>query len=60
MHHNIELYLNKMPFADNLSEMPIFFEFERDEIIGKDIKPFRTEWRIAAPDKGMVTDYSPI
>ena len=36
-----------------MPEYKTFLQFEEDVIVQKKISPFRTEWRIAAPDLGI-------
>jgi len=48
-HRNIELMLNHQPHSE-VPEMPQFRDFQRDVILARDITPYRTEWRVAAPD----------
>ena len=50
MHYNIERYLNNLETSPQLEEMEKFVNFYTDIIKGRDIQPYRTEWRIAAPD----------
>ena len=50
MHWNIERYINGYKSIDELPEMKYFLNFYEDQISKKGIVPFRTEWRIAAPD----------
>jgi len=52
MHSNIERVLNHLPSSD-LPEMSQFRDFQREVILARNITPFRTEWRIAAPDIGL-------
>ncbi len=37
--------------SPKLKEMSMFLEFERAHIAGREIRPIRTEWRIAAKDE---------
>lgn len=53
MHYNIELFLNDLEPSPTLPEMQMFYEFENNFILARDIIPYRTEWRIAAPDVGL-------
>ncbi len=50
MHYNIERYLNDLPPNAEFPEIAQFLEFHKEQIVGKHIEPFRTEWRIVAPD----------
>ena len=50
MHYNIERYLNNLEPSPQLEEMEKFVNFYTDVIKGREIQPYRTEWRIAAPD----------
>jgi hypothetical protein len=49
MHYNIERYLNNLTVSPKSTEIPKFLKFYDEVILAKGIKPFRTEWRIAAP-----------
>lgn len=51
MHYNIESFLNGLPYDTEGPEMQFFLKFYDDYF--KDIKPFRTEWTIAAPDRSI-------
>lgn len=53
MHFNIERYFNQLEIANDIPEMSQFLAFNEDEINSKGIKPFRTEWRIVAPDLNL-------
>ena len=60
MHYNIERYLNGLQPASSadLPEMTMFHDFYNEVLMGGPvgapaIKPFRTEWRIAAPDLSL-------
>lgn len=50
MHYNIERYFNHLETANDIPEMKQFLSFYEDHINAKAIQPYRTEWRIAAPD----------
>lgn len=50
MHYNIERYFNQLEIANDIPEMSQFLAFNEEEINSQGIKPYRTEWRIAAPD----------
>lgn len=54
MHYNIERFLNGLPSVSttDLPEMAMFQDFYR-EVIQQGIEPYRTEWRIAAPDLSL-------
>ena len=50
----IQLFLTynySQEMSPKLKEMSMFLEFERIHIIGREIRPIRTEWRIAAKDE---------
>jgi hypothetical protein len=53
MHYNIERYLNGEPPADNLPELQQFMEFYQDVVVALKYTPYRTEWRIVAPDLSL-------
>jgi hypothetical protein len=53
MHYNIERHLNELEPADGLAEFKQFLDFERDIILPRGIKPFRTEWRICDPEHNL-------
>lgn len=53
MHYNIERHLNKLGVSPKSEEMPRFLKFYTEVIQAKRIEPYRTEWRIAAPDCGI-------
>jgi len=50
MHYNIERFFNNLEPSPALEEMDHFMAFFTDFITGRNVQPFRTEWRIAAPD----------
>jgi hypothetical protein len=50
MHFNIERYFNDLQPATNLVEMSQFFNFKKDVMDAMEITPYRTEWRLVAPD----------
>lgn len=51
MHYNIERFFNKLPYeAEDIPEFHQFLRFHEDIIQRHQIVPYRTEWRIAAPD----------
>ena len=53
MHYNIERYFNNLAPAINLPEMEQFLKFKEEIIEKNNITPYRTEWRIAAPDLSL-------
>lgn len=53
MHYNIERFLNDMAPALDIPEMQHFMAFHKEVLQNKQCKPFRTEWRIAAPDLSL-------
>lgn len=53
MHYNIERLLNKLEPSRDLPEIQQFESFYKGIIVGKGIEPWRTEWRIAAPDLSL-------
>ena len=55
MHHNIESCLNGLPHAstEELPEMAQFLRFREEVMQAKGMEPYRTEWRIAAPDLSL-------
>ena len=46
LHHNIERYFNRLPYANDNPEMVQFQHFVDEHIIKANVKPYRTEWRI--------------
>lgn len=50
MHYNIERALNNLPPSTSIPEMKLFNKFYDKHIKEAGIEPWRTEWRIAAPD----------
>jgi hypothetical protein len=51
MHYNIEQHVNGLTSANyTFPEMSQFMKFYKKHIIDKGIQPYRSEWRIAAPD----------
>jgi len=52
-HYNVELYLNDEEYSPTLPEMKQFLEFQDTVMREQEITPFRTEWRIAAPEEGI-------
>lgn len=54
MHYNIENYLNGMKTSKNIvKEMSQFKSFYEKEVINMNIIPYRTEWRVVAPDLSL-------
>ena len=56
MHHNIESLLNGLDIStdsNKCTEINQFRSFYEKEVVCHDIIPFRTEWRIAAPDLSL-------
>ena len=53
MHYNIEMLLNNLDFSMDIPEMTQFLRFHKEYIIPKQMEPFRTEWRICAPDLSL-------
>jgi len=55
MHYNIERFLNGYAAVpgDELPEMKMFSEFFEQVILKQNIQPYRTEWRVAAPEYGL-------
>ena len=53
MHHNIEMCLNGEPYDTELPEMAQFSRFREEVMRAKGMEPYRTEWRIAAPDLSL-------
>ena len=53
MHYNIERYINKLEPSKSLPEMEQFEKFYTDIVVQRGIEPWRTEWRIAAPDLSL-------
>lgn len=50
MHYNIEGYLNDLPTCFDVPELQQFHEFYNENVLKTNLQPYRTEWRIAAPD----------
>lgn len=50
MHYNIESWVNKLPSDTDTPEMQQFLEFYQSFQNQYNITPYRTEWRIVAPD----------
>lgn len=56
MHSIIERELNYLPQHADVTELPEFTQFQQfraERILDYGITPYRTEWRIAAPDLGL-------
>ena len=53
MHWNIERYLNKLAVSETIPEFEQFLKFNEEVMKPMEIEPYRTEWRIAAPDLGL-------
>jgi RecB family endonuclease NucS len=53
MHLEIEKFFNGVPQKSTCLEMEKFHKFNLDHIVARGITPYRTEWRIAAPDLGL-------
>lgn len=53
MHANIERILNKLETSLDVPELMQFSQFDESVIKARNITPYRTEWRIAAPDLGI-------
>ena len=53
MHYNIERYFNGLTYSRSIEELEQFFEFKSDFIDNNEIVPYRTEWRLAAPNLRM-------
>lgn len=50
MHYNIERYLNNLVPSEDCQEMSMFYKFYDEVIVKEKVLPWRTEWRIAAPE----------
>ena len=51
MHFNIERYLNGLQYSSDVDiEMDYFIKFYDKEILGRGLKAYITEWRIASPN----------
>jgi hypothetical protein len=59
IHHNIERHFNHMDVSPSLPEMEKFLKFEAKMLHARQIKPYRTEWKIAAENEnlGGTVDY---
>lgn len=54
LHYNIERILNELPPIDpSIPELKQFLAFKTEVMEKISMKPFRTEWRIVAPDLGI-------
>ena len=53
MHWNIERALNGYAVCPDLVEMNLFNDFFDQQLVRQQIEPYRTEWRIAAPEYGL-------
>jgi hypothetical protein len=53
MHYNIELFFNDMTPADSLIEFKQFLDFHKGHMLPRGVEPYRTEWRIAAPEYSL-------
>ena len=53
MHYLIERHFNNLEVSTSISEFKQFKKFHKDLIVKPKVKPFRTEWRIAAPDLSL-------
>lgn len=53
MHWNIERHLNDLEITAAIPEFKQYLQFYHDNILAAKIRPYRTEWRIAAPDLGL-------
>ena len=50
MHFNIERYLNGLQYSSDVDyEMDLFINFYDNEILGRGLSSYITEWRIASP-----------
>jgi hypothetical protein len=50
MHFNIERFLNGLQYSSDVHlEMDYFIKFYEKEILGRNLIPYITEWRIASP-----------
>ena len=50
MHYNIERYLNGLHYSSDVDyEMDLFIKFYENEILGRGLSSYITEWRIASP-----------
>lgn len=53
MHTHIEAHLNNVDIASQLPEFKQFMAFKNDVMEERGVRPYRTEWRIAAPDLSL-------
>lgn len=53
MHYNIERYLNNMVPSEDCQEMGMFYKFYDEMITSEKVIPWRTEWRICAPEHDL-------
>jgi hypothetical protein len=53
MHYNIECYFNGLTAAQDLPEFKQFAAFVEEEIEGKGVVPYRTEWSIGGTEESI-------
>jgi hypothetical protein len=53
MHSHIELHLNDLDVPTLIPEFSQFLDFKRDVMEKKGVRPYRTEWRVAAPELNL-------
>lgn len=53
MHYNIERYLNGLSTSVDIPELEQFIAFHDEVIRSQNLVPYRTEWRIVAPDLSL-------
>lgn len=53
MHADIEAHFNNLGVTSQLPEFKQFVDFKREIMEVRGVRPYRTEWRIAAPDLSL-------
>lgn len=53
LHADIEAHFNNMDVSSPLPEFKQFVDFKKEVLDVRGVTPFRTEWRIAAPDLSL-------
>lgn len=53
MHSDIEQYLNNVEVTTVIPEFEQFLQFKKEVMESRGVTPYRTEWRVAAPDLSL-------
>lgn len=53
MHYNIERYFNGLDISQESPEIKQFLKFQQSQMRSLGVAPFRTEWRVCAPDLSL-------